>query len=84
MTFPEFIRTRRATMNDRGAFISDAQKDRTLPDAKDWPELKLYLQQEKAIPEAIRAAKKVWSEFNRWRRAAATTSKTPAEEEGVR
>jgi hypothetical protein len=36
MTFPEFIRTRRVTRNDRGTFIIDAKKDQTLPDVNRW------------------------------------------------
>jgi hypothetical protein len=65
--FREFIRTQRVTRDHRGDFIGDAKGDRTLPNVKSWPELEVYLQQEKACSEAIQAAKKVWSEFERHR-----------------
>jgi hypothetical protein len=68
VSFHEFIRTRRITDTPRGDFIGDAKDDRTLPNATRWSELEFYLLQKHACLEAVRQAKKVWNEFNRWRR----------------
>jgi hypothetical protein len=68
MSFREYIATRQARGNPQGDFLRDARADHALPDAKSWAELRSYLRRQRAIPEAIDAARLVWQSYEARRR----------------
>ena len=57
ISFREFIRKQKPSESPAGDFINDAKADSSLPDAKSWKQLETYLELQRAIPEAIAAAK---------------------------
>lgn len=71
MSFREYIATRQARANPQGDFVRDARADGKLPDAESWQELRSYLSSQRAIPEAVDAARLVWQAYQARRRVGA-------------
>ena len=63
MTFKEYIATRRITDTPQGDFTGDARRDKNLPDAKTWAELKSYLRWKTSDSDVLNAARQVWQGY---------------------
>jgi hypothetical protein len=74
LTFRKYIARRRVTDDAAGDFVRDAKSALAfrvddpdgrlpLPDAQRWPELREYLHNSGARPEAISAGAVVWGEY---------------------
>ncbi|MDG1372742.1 MAG: YozE family protein [Paracoccaceae bacterium] len=64
-SFLEYIKSRRITDTPAGDFTHDARRDRNLPDAQSWDELRRYLSRRTSNPNVIAAAHSVWSQYVR-------------------
>jgi hypothetical protein len=67
-TFRSFLKARRITNTPSGDFVRDARADSQMPDCETLDELLTYLRLRGACDEAIRAARRLWPAFERWRR----------------
>jgi hypothetical protein len=65
MTFRDYVTKRRITDTPMGDFVTDARRDRTLPDVRSWDELRGYLSGKGACSGAIDAARDVWRQFQK-------------------
>lgn len=65
MTFADYIRHAKPSNTAKGDFIADAKHDlKGLAKITSWHQLQTYLYLEhNACPEAINAARKVWTDF---------------------
>ena len=64
-SFLEYIKARRITDTPNGDFVSDAKRDKNLPDVKSWEELRSYLRGKTRHPEVFSAARSVWRQYQR-------------------
>lgn len=64
-SFLEYIEIRRITDSPAGDFTNDAKRDRNLPDAQTWDELRRYLKWKTNDAQVIAAARSVWAQFVR-------------------
>lgn len=66
MTFKEYIAKRQARNNPQGDFVKDCQDDTTMPDARNWDELRSHLSHMNACREAIDAGQLVWRSYQQF------------------
>jgi len=60
LTFKQFLKSRPATANDVGRFVSATRRDRRLGTCIEWNHLERYLVRVAAAPEVRSAAQKTW------------------------
>lgn len=63
MTFIEYVKARRISDTPSGDFTMDARRDKSLPDAKSWTDLRCYLIRKGAGEEVLSAARGVWNAY---------------------
>lgn len=67
MSFREYVKRRRITDTPAGDFTRDAQMDPNMPDARNWAELRAYLERVSNLPGVIPAGQQVWQAYRRQR-----------------
>ena len=67
--FKAFLKKRRCNADLNRQFVDDAEADPRLPDAESWEQLETYLDEHKAVPKALDAARYVWEQYEKERPA---------------
>ena len=63
--FRAFLKVRRWNGNLYRQFVDDAEQDPSLPDLASWEQLEDYLNQCKADPQVLHAARYVWEQYEK-------------------
>jgi hypothetical protein len=62
-SFRDYLMGRRITDTPEGDFVGDAKRDPLFLDATTWDEVESHLRSGSACPEAIKAARNVWRQY---------------------